>query len=385
MAFNPPSTPNPKRGTFPCKFFRIGQCSKKNCNFSHDPEGYAELRTRSVEVCPFFLQGNCRYGQVCAFRHAALPEPGLHARSLLPPTALPPATLAVAGEMRPMSIHMSPSAPGASRHPPSVSTSSMSIAAPGARTLCAFAVLGKCPYPASECRYAHGLQCPHCRKYVLDPQSTLAQQAHLDECAGGDSSAGDAEEGDDRSQLTALECGICLNVVQDKKDPRYGLLRCAHCFCLDCIRRWRVQGDGGQDLSKVRCPPLSLSCFLASLLHEHLGAGRSPLHPSPQQHPPSPQSCPVCRVQTHFIVPSTIWPVDEGHRDTLFGEYMASLRWVPCFDLDLDAGTGCFQPRVVARRSSPPPPNTQEDTMQALQPGPGHLPLWQQLPLQARG
>ena len=40
-------------------------------------------------------------------------------------------------------------------------------------------------------------------------------------------------------------CGICLEVVMDKKgmgERPFGILEnCNHCFCLRCIRMWRCQ------------------------------------------------------------------------------------------------------------------------------------------------
>ena len=38
-------------------------------------------------------------------------------------------------------------------------------------------------------------------------------------------------------------CGICMDVVWEKSSPsdrRFGVLsNCTHCFCLECIRKWR--------------------------------------------------------------------------------------------------------------------------------------------------
>ena len=37
------------------------------------------------------------------------------------------------------------------------------------------------------------------------------------------------------------QCGICFEVVLDKpREQRFGILpNCNHCFCLECIRKWR--------------------------------------------------------------------------------------------------------------------------------------------------
>ena len=40
------------------------------------------------------------------------------------------------------------------------------------------------------------------------------------------------------------QCGICLDIVVDKKcqqEARFGILSgCNHIFCLECIRKWRA-------------------------------------------------------------------------------------------------------------------------------------------------
>jgi hypothetical protein len=35
------------------------------------------------------------------------------------------------------------------------------------------------------------------------------------------------------SSSSAHECGICYEPVMQKKDARFGLLNCDHCFCLE--------------------------------------------------------------------------------------------------------------------------------------------------------
>ena len=40
-------------------------------------------------------------------------------------------------------------------------------------------------------------------------------------------------------------CGICMETIWDKQPSakqRFGILpNCSHCFCLDCIRKWRQE------------------------------------------------------------------------------------------------------------------------------------------------
>lgn len=43
------------------------------------------------------------------------------------------------------------------------------------------------------------------------------------------------------------QCGICMEIVMEKTDlssRRFGILpACKHCFCLQCIRKWRRNND----------------------------------------------------------------------------------------------------------------------------------------------
>ncbi|KAK0413211.1 hypothetical protein QR680_006666 [Steinernema hermaphroditum] len=67
-------------------------------------------------------------------------------------------------------------------------------------------------------------------------------------------------------------CGICMENVWEK-NARFGILQnCRHCFCLDCIRKWRQSQE--MESQTVR-------------------------------------SCPECRTHSHFVIPAAVW-VDEG-------------------------------------------------------------------------
>nr|XP_040049179.1 makorin, ring finger protein, 4 isoform X3 [Gasterosteus aculeatus aculeatus] len=73
-----------------------------------------------------------------------------------------------------------------------------------------------------------------------------------------------------------VTCGICMDKVYEKTDPRnhvFGILpNCNHSFCLQCIMTWRKTKDLGPDVVK---------------------------------------SCPQCRVRSAFYVPHKQWV--EGH------------------------------------------------------------------------
>ena len=59
-----------------CQFYLRGRCHKSDCEFRHDSSGAkggstsAEVARGDVApVCRFFLNGSCRFGDRCRFRH----------------------------------------------------------------------------------------------------------------------------------------------------------------------------------------------------------------------------------------------------------------------------------------------------------------------------
>jgi hypothetical protein len=74
-----------------------------------------------------------------------------------------------------------------------------------------------------------------------------------------------------------MECSICLEAVLAKEDQtarRFGLLDCEHCFCLPCIRGWRENTFADVDNAT--------------------------------------RACPECRVRSHFVTPSSVWPQSQA-------------------------------------------------------------------------
>lgn len=79
-----------------------------------------------------------------------------------------------------------------------------------------------------------------------------------------------------------LECGICYDNIMVKEE-RFGLLSgCNHAFCLTCVRNWRGHAD--QPKQTVR-------------------------------------QCPVCRIETHFIIPSSRMVTNPERKKALIDEY----------------------------------------------------------------
>lgn len=90
--------------------------------------------------------------------------------------------------------------------------------------------------------------------------------------AAASSAQRDVEEMEAFLQSKDVICGVCMDKVYEKMDPKnrvFGILpNCNHSFCLQCIITWRKTKDFGQDVVK---------------------------------------SCPECRVRSAFYVPHKYW------------------------------------------------------------------------------
>ncbi|TPX33221.1 hypothetical protein SmJEL517_g03821 [Synchytrium microbalum] len=176
--------------------------------------------------------------------------------------------------------------------------------------LCPFAQQGTCRF-GDKCKYLHGLPCPVCQKLVLHPQGSSQEHTeHIASCqrkqAIINARNAQADHADD------LECVICFEVIKKKKDPRFGLMKCPHPVCLDCIRQWRL--NEAMDNSKT---------------------------------------CPICRTVTHFVIPSTVWISDEMEKERVIEIYQQKLATMDCKHFDngrgqCPFGNSCFYRHAYA-------------------------------------
>jgi E3 ubiquitin-protein ligase makorin len=51
------------------------------------------------------------------------------------------------------------------------------------------------------------------------------------------------------------------------------------------------------------------------------------------------RTCPLCRETSFFIVPSTVYPADEEHRDELCRAFRAKTAAIPCRHFNHGEGT----------------------------------------------
>ena len=98
-----------------------------------------------------------------------------------------------------------------------------------------------------------------------------------------------------------MECVVCMELVKNKKDARFGLLSCEHCVCLECIRTWRSK------------EAVSTS-----------------------------KTCPICRSITFFITPSTVWPDDEITKSFIVSNYQSQLSKINCKHFNFGNGSCPF-------------------------------------------
>eukprot|EP01134_Creolimax_fragrantissima_P003012 CFRG3012T1 len=215
--------------------------------------------------------------------------------------------------------------------------------------LCPFAMAGKCAFGASKCKYIHGDVCEGCEKQCLHPVDVQQRHNHESTCASLHGSQVQTQGVDVESSYAypnnnthlstnlynktsatvkrkeyqtfpsehfggegVIECGICLEVVEDKEslsDRRFGVLdECAHPFCLSCIRKWRSERDSNKENAR---------------------------------------SCPICKQQSYFVIPSTSWPGTVAEKEALIQGYRSRLRQTKCMyfnngDGECPFGTSCF-------------------------------------------
>jgi hypothetical protein len=98
------------------------------------------------------------------------------------------------------------------------------------------------------------------------PQFSSHHRSQETTAAGSDARYGHGDSGD---YGEARQCGICMG---DPKDSLYGVLSHCNCvFCLGCIREWRAEGQ-------ARNPSMAVNTL---------------------------RQCPLCRVPSYYVVPST--------------------------------------------------------------------------------
>ncbi|TMW68266.1 hypothetical protein Poli38472_005734 [Pythium oligandrum] len=323
----------------PCKFFLQNACKAgRECKFSHVLEADAELLTTTAagerkvtpgsfnKRCKFHDYGGCAAGNTCPYLH--IDDGGAKRSPLVQPRASPKTTVKMhvlkpkakqgeSGSATHQSVHSGSDqqvkemsefiskeeelyyygAPGdfdlaaddahLEGKPSYAEIAGKNVVEdldaptyeqPAGPRTCTYFLQGLCRY-GDSCFYSHTLE----TSPVPVDEFALVQE--------------------ELANSTDLECGICYDNVIEKGE-RFGLLSgCTHPFCLSCVRNWR--GNADQPKQTVR-------------------------------------QCPVCRIETHFVVPSNRMIVDPERKQDLVKRYINNLASIPCRHFDEGRGTCPF-------------------------------------------
>ncbi|XP_065316913.1 E3 ubiquitin-protein ligase makorin-1-like isoform X2 [Gordionus sp. m RMFG-2023] len=162
------------------------------------------------------------------------------------------------------------------------------------RPLCPYSLEGECMFGKDRCVYLHGLLCDVCQKNVLHPYDEEQSKSHQEACLKEMQLEMEFSFAVQRSEEKT--CGICYEKVlestsdyDNNPDKRFGILpNCQHCYCLPCIMNWRKTKNQTIDHSTIR-------------------------------------SCPECRIQSYFIMPSRIWVEEKLEKERMIEEYKKTL------------------------------------------------------------
>ncbi|KAL3086613.1 hypothetical protein niasHT_037739 [Heterodera trifolii] len=297
-----------------CRYFASNICTKGDaCAFSHEHNARPEM------TCRYYLAGNCTYGNNCRYDHirpqrneaplggggakvtmnsAARPfvpaqqqTPKIADKKLgfpLEPPATNPWNINPLGNFhqnmaQELELIGQPNGPGNS----SAATSAVNLCD---IPLCPYFEVGLCT-AGDFCPFLHGLACDMCGLNVLHPHNQTHRLDHHRECLAEHEKQ--MEEAFAKARSEEKQCGICMEQIVEK-GLRFGILQnCTHCFCLDCIRKWRRQTDEEIKTKTVR-------------------------------------SCPECRVHSDYVIPSKVWIDLNSDKDKLVSVFKGNTKKIAC-------------------------------------------------------
>mmetsp|Transcript_2364 Transcript_2364/g.15790 ORF Transcript_2364/g.15790 Transcript_2364/m.15790 type:complete len:355 (-) Transcript_2364:1975-3039(-) len=289
-----------------CKYYLSGCCIKgENCAYLHD------FQAPSSQICTHYLRGSCAYGSRCRYLHSKAARNREN-----PPTQTPKPVMEQKATGPQAKATQNVAAGNVSTEKETVwnvptGTAGESVERKKKKPACAMEAAGRC---------ARGDRCPfsHQAEDLQELQTMLGKNWSFDQGKDVESEqelkakAIHPPEGKSKSlaEEDGVPCGICLDVPVDN---RYGLLNCDHAFCLKCIRSWR-----------------------ASRAKEEDNEGKA-----------MARACPMCRVETHLIVPSIGWPTDPAEREATAQRYKEKLASTDCSyfnfgDGECPFGTSCL-------------------------------------------
>uniref|UniRef100_A0A3Q3W356 RING-type E3 ubiquitin transferase n=1 Tax=Mola mola TaxID=94237 RepID=A0A3Q3W356_MOLML len=216
-----------------CRHFLNGSCRLgSRCSYRHE-------RPVSTQICRYFQKGGCWYGERCRYLHPEDDATVSGRRSSVP------------------TVYSSASCTPVDR---------------------------RGPEPALLQAELQILQTTlSISQQIIETASIEAKEDGA--AAAASSTQGNAGEMSGFLQRKNVSCGICMDNVYEKKPARnsiFGILpNCNHPFCKQCITTWRKMRDYGPDVVK---------------------------------------GCPQCRVRSAFYVPSKYW-VEGQEKDRLIAAF----------------------------------------------------------------
>ncbi|XP_038578650.1 probable E3 ubiquitin-protein ligase makorin-1 isoform X1 [Micropterus salmoides] len=260
-----------------CRRFINGSCRfGPRCNYRHEWPVIP-----SAQICRYFQKGGCWYGERCRYLHVLQPEvdAAVAGRRGSMPAVSSSSSVAYAQPDRRGSEPALLQAEVMSRQEcrrsevmPNVSNPQLNIGRLAAHIA---------EEPLHDTLSDHTASCDS-NQSSEDAQACVGRNeqetssSYTTEDGGAaaapSSTQGKVEEMQAYLQSKNVTCGICMDKVYEKTDPRnhvFGILpNCSHAFCLQCIMTWRKTKDLGPDVVK---------------------------------------SCPQCRIRSPFYVPNNYW------------------------------------------------------------------------------
>nr|XP_020503954.1 probable E3 ubiquitin-protein ligase makorin-1 isoform X1 [Labrus bergylta] len=278
-----------------CRRFINGCCRfGSRCNYRHE---WPVIPT--AQICRYFQKGGCWYGENCRYIHVHQPE-GAGRRSSVPAFSsssvvyAPPArrgsepALLQAEVMSRLECNRSQSVVNVSN--PLHSTGRLATGIAEEQTQDTDSHLAASGQSSQSLNIAQASAHSSCNEQEASSNETTAGES--DSSSGGaaaavlapstERSVGELEAYHQSKNVT---CGICMETVYEKQDPRshmFGILpNCGHSYCLQCIMTWRKTKDLGPDTVKT---------------------------------------CPQCRVRSAFYVPNKYW-VEGQAKESLIAAF----------------------------------------------------------------
>ncbi|XP_008295002.1 makorin, ring finger protein, 4 [Stegastes partitus] len=262
-----------------CRRFLNGSCRfGLRCNYRHELPAVP-----SSQICKHFQKGGCWYGERCKYFHVLQPEVDTAAagrRGSVPAVSSSSVAFAPPDRRGSEPAFLQSEEDGqhsrqeCSRSEPMVNASnSQNTGHPTAN-------IAEEPSQDTSSELAHSsrsAQVGACHATNEEESSSSEDGA-----AAAAASSTQAEETEAVLQSINVTCGICMDKVYEKTHRRnqvFGILpNCNHSFCLECIMTWRKTKDLGPDVVK---------------------------------------SCPQCRVRSPFYVPSKYWVEGQAKENVI--------------------------------------------------------------------